>query len=50
MTRIGEAVVDASVYYTLSEPPNEMNVYSIVTIVNVIVASTQHGLHYAHAY
>lgn len=49
MLRIGEAVVDASVYFTPYLPPNEVNDYTIVTIVDVIVALAQHGSHCAHA-
>jgi hypothetical protein len=49
MMRIGEAVVDAAVYFTPYLPPNEVNVYTIVTIVCVIVALAQYGFHSAHA-
>jgi len=40
---------DASVYFTPYLPPNEVNVYMIVTIVDVIVVLAQHGFHFAHA-
>jgi hypothetical protein len=40
---------DTSVYFTLYLPPNEVNVYTIVTIVDIIVVLAQHGFHCAHA-
>jgi hypothetical protein len=48
MMSTGEAVVDASVYFTPSLPPNKVNVYMIVTIVDVIVELAQRGFHCAH--
>ena len=41
MTRIGEAVVDASVYYTPSLLPNKINMYSIVT-ASTMLAHIEH--------